>query len=151
MDKDYERAGTYFESASATLAAEGESDWGPIWGKQLVARYQRRPQEAKKNAIALIELMRVRSIDDWFRALMIVDAMVDIKEANNWTMAQTREHVERLFLDKPVGDSHKQRNEWVMQRAFVLTQDDQPAARKHAWELISDATFKSQMPSHSRR
>lgn len=147
VDKDFEQAGRYFEGADRTLSEEGESDWGPVWGKQLVARYQRRPRDAEKNALALIELMRVRSMDDWFRALMIVDAMVDIKEANNWTMAQTREHVRKLLLDNPVSDGLQQRNEWVWQRATTLAADDKPAAQKRAWEVTSDATFKSHMPA----
>lgn len=151
MENKLDDARRNFESCrQEQLAGGSEGDWGPLWGLELVYRYKRQPQEARKYALLNAQMFHLRSLDDNLRGMMLADAVFDIKEADKCTLEAATAIVRRI-VGAPTANEHRDlRNQAALNYMDKVLAGVEDAENAHAYEVDSRMLFRIPHPPNLR-
>lgn len=151
MESKFDDAVRNFESCRREqLAGGSEGDWGPLWGLELAYRYKRQPQEAKRYAQLSAQMFHLRSLDDDLRGIMLADAALDLKEADQSTLADAVAHV-REVVGTPTASEHRDlRNQAALNYMDKVLAGIEDVESAHAYEVDSRMLFRNPHPPNLR-
>ncbi|MFN8655708.1 MAG: serine/threonine-protein kinase [Candidatus Obscuribacterales bacterium] len=151
MENKLDDARRNFENCrQEQLAGGSEGDWGPLWGLELVYRFKRQPQEAKKYALLNAQMFHLRSLDDNLRGMMLADAVFDIKEADKCTLEAATAIVRKL-VGAPTASEHRDlRNQAALNYMDKVLDGVEDAENAHAYEVDSRMLFRIPHPPNLR-